>query len=568
MATGADVTATFCATLVDEWVRAGVTDAVIAPGSRSTPLAVALADAADAHALALHVHHDERSASFMALGIGLATGRPAVLACTSGTAAAHFHAAVIEAHQSQVPMVVCTADRPPELRDVGAPQTIDQTRLYGSAVRWFVDPGVPDDAAAATWRSLAARTVIAATAPWPGPVHLNLPFREPLLGAAGPPPPGRSDGEPWHVRVAELSTEVDDATAARLRTLLDRQRGVVIAGAGAAETVHDFSQWMGWPVLADPRSDARVPRATTVAAFDALLRHRRFARDHTPEVVVRFGAPPASKVLDGWLAGSGADHVVVGAAHGWSDARSDATLAMSVTPEALLAACRDLRAARTTPWAARWRHAAEAAQQAIDQALAGVEFPNEPAIARWLVAALADGSNLVASSSMPVRDVEWYAAPRSGVRVLANRGANGIDGVVSTAIGVALASGRPTALLIGDIAFLHDSNGLIGLRGRELDLTIVVIDNDGGAIFEFLPQAHALERSRFEYLFGTPHGVDVEALARAHGLTVTRAIDRGALERALGRRGPSVVVLRTDRRENVAVHERVNAAVSAALDRL
>jgi 2-succinyl-5-enolpyruvyl-6-hydroxy-3-cyclohexene-1-carboxylate synthase len=561
--------ATFCATVVDEWARAGVTDAVIAPGSRSTPLAVALA--ADAR-MRVHVHHDERSAAFTALGLGKATGRPAVVLCTSGTAAAEFHPAVVEAHQAEVPMVVCTADRPPELRDVAAPQTIDQTRLYGPVVRWFADPGVPDPALASTWRSLAARAVADATAPVPGPVHLNLPFRDPLVGDAGELPPGRPSGAPWH-RMAAAAPVLDDAVLDDLAAAVDTHRAVIVAGEGSGDgaAVHALATAAGWPVLADPRSGARVPADTTVAAFDAVLRHAGFAADHRPTVVVRLGRPPASKVLAQWLAGSGAFDVQIAATPAWVD--PDHTSAWRVVADPATV-CRVLAGRITgaagTPWLARWRRAEQRAQAAFERVLADHAEPTEPGVARAVIGAVPTGATVVVSSSMPVRDVEWYAAPRPGVRVLANRGANGIDGVTSTAVGVALGAGTPTALLTGDIAFVHDTNGLLGVTRRPVDLTIVVVDNDGGGIFSFLPQADALPSARFEALFGTPHGVDLAALAAVHGIPCTdigAAADVGpAVAEAMAAGGVRLVRAPTERDANVKIHDELHAAVRAALD--
>ncbi len=551
--------ATFCATLVDEWVRSGVTDAVVAPGSRSTPLALALAAEP---ALRLHVHHDERSAAFLALGLGLATGRPAVLLCTSGTAAAHFHAAVIEAHQAGVPMLVCTADRPPELRDVAAPQTIDQSHLYGRAVRWYADPGVPDEGMRSTWRSLAARAVLDATGPPPGPVHLNLPFRDPLVGDAGPLPPARP-ADAWHAAASGaplLGAHALDALAGRL----DHHRGVIVMGGGGGdpEVVHRLAAVVQWPVLADPRSGGRLPLPTTVGAFDGVLRHPAFAADHTPAVVLRLGHPPASKVLNQWLASSGAMQVQVAAA-GWIDPEHSAAVRVTADPtDVAHELAKRMNGASGTPWLARWQRADERAQDAIDRVVAAGTAATEPAIARRLLAALPAGATVVASSSMPIRDLEWFGRPRADVRVVANRGANGIDGVVSTAVGVALATG-PTALLIGDVALLHDSNGLLGAARRAVDLTIVCIDNDGGGIFSFLPQAAALAPERFEQLFGTPHGVDLGALAAVHGVPTS---GWEHLDEALAA-GPGVrlVLVRTDRAANVAVHDELNRAIAAAL---
>ena len=555
--------ATFCATLADEAVRAGVRHVMLAPGSRSTPLALALADRPE---LALHVFHDERSCSFAALGVGLATGRPALVVCTSGTAAAELHAAVVEAHQAEVPLVVCTADRPPELREVAAPQTIDQTHLFGGAVRAYADPGVPDVALAPRWRSLVSRAIADATGPWPGPVHLNLPFRDPLVGVPDELPPGRPDGRPW-CRTVSGAGVPGPADVDALATVLDQPRGVIVAGAGAGdpEAVHALAAAAGWPVLADPRSGCRLPRPATVAAFDDLLRHPGFAADHTPTVVLRLGRPPASKLLAQWLEASGAEQVQVTSSAAWVDPEGTAVLRVVADPAQV---CRvlsgRLRAGARTPWAVRWRRAEEHAQAAIDDVLADADRPTEPGLARALVAAVPDGATLVSSSSMPVRDVEWYAAPRDGVRHLANRGANGIDGVVSTAVGVALASAAPTFLLIGDIALLHDSNGLLTLGRRTADLTIVVADNDGGGIFSFLPQATEVEADRFEQLFGTPHGVDPVALATAHGLPAAELTELAGLSDALGR-GPRLLRVRTDRADNVFVHRAIHEAVARAL---
>jgi 2-succinyl-5-enolpyruvyl-6-hydroxy-3-cyclohexene-1-carboxylate synthase len=567
-----DVQATFAATLVDEWVRCGVRHAVVCPGSRSTPLALALSERPE---IAVQVHHDERSAAFLALGSGLATGRPAVVLTTSGTAAAELHAAVVEADLASVPLLACTADRPPELRDVGAPQAIDQVHLFGRAVRWFGDPGVPDRASASRWRAFAGRAYAATRGERPGPVHLNLPFREPLVGTAGPLPPARGGG-PW---VVAANAAASAAAAARpgvdvpdgLRALAGR-RGVIVAGAASIDgpALHGLAGALGWPVLAEPRSPAWIPANTGIVHLDAILRSRRAAEGLRPEVILRVGAPGASRVVNEWLATSGAGEVVVGAP-GWSDPAATAATVIDGPPAGVLAALRSgVAGAAPQGWLERWRAASDAAATAVATALAHESTLNEPAIARDVVAALPDGARLVVASSMPIRDVERYAAPRDGVMVLANRGANGIDGTVSTAVGLALGSAVPTGLLIGDIAFLHDSNGLLGAAGRGIDLVCVVVDNDGGGIFSFLPQARAVPTERFEALFGTPHGLDLVAVAAAFGVDA-RALGRddevgAAVHEATAKGGVHVLVARTDRAANVGVHGRVDAAVAAAVD--
>jgi len=538
-----DVQATFCATLVDEWVRCGLTDAVVSPGSRSTPLALALAGD---DRVAVHVHHDERSGSFLALGLAQATGRPVAVLVTSGTAVVQLHAAVVEADLAGVPLLVCTADRPPELRHVAAPQTVDQDHLFGRSVRWYVDAGVPEGATAWTWRSLAARAWSEATAAWPGPVQLNLPFREPLVGDVGPLPPARAEG-PWHRRVA----------AGREAPVLDPSvasaRGIVVAGRGVAEpdAVVALAEDLGWPLLADPASGCRG--RSSVAAFDALLR-TPFADRVRPDVVIRAGGLPASKVLGQWLGDSAAHEVVVAPAPWWPDPAHAAALLLDEVPVA------PPGHEPVPEWREAWATADELAQRAIDRVLAS-EPLSEPAVARHLTGTLPPGSALVVSSSMPVRDVEWFGVPRADVRVLSNRGANGIDGVVSTAVGVA-AAGVRTTLLIGDVAFLHDSNGLLGLADRRVDLTIVVLDNDGGGIFSFLPQRDQLPGDRFERLFGTPHGLDLVALSAAYGVDAERV---GDVEQLAWRPGTRVLVVPGDRDGNVELHRRLGRAVLDAV---
>jgi 2-succinyl-5-enolpyruvyl-6-hydroxy-3-cyclohexene-1-carboxylate synthase len=550
--TAADIQATFCATLVDEWVRRGVRHAVIAPGSRSTPIAVALAGRDE---LAVHVVHDERAAAFVALGLGL-DGVPPVLLCTSGTAAANFHPAVVEAGLSDVPMLVATADRPPELREVGAAQTIDQTGLFGRSVRWFHDPGVPDGAAASSWRSLARRAHEASAG---GPVHLNLPFREPLLGTAGHlpdelPPLRRGNGGAAGRGVWLHADGMPDP--------LESERGLILAGGRSGvrpDEVAALAAATGWPVLADPLSGCRG-LDVAVTSFDALLRHDGFANDHRPEVIVRLGRPAASKVLGTWVASSGATLIQVG---GPGVIDPDHRVAVSLPASSVVALAEQADSfARPGGWAASWISASQRAERAIEKFLGDIDGLSEPAVARAVAESMPDGGRLVVASSMPVRDLEWFGGPAAVAH--ANRGANGIDGVVSTALGLALHD-RPTVVLVGDIAFLHDGGALTALAHRGADLRIVVVDNDGGGIFSFLPQATSLAGERFEQLFGTPHGTDVVTVARGHGLDAETVTTVEALHERVGRPGPTVTRVPTDRAANVAIHAAINAAVADAL---
>lgn len=555
-AQSADLQATFCATLVDQWVRMGLRYAVIAPGSRSTPMALALAARTD---LDVQVVHDERSASFIALGIGLATGVPAAVLCTSGTAATHFHAAVVEADLSSVPMLVLTADRPLELQGIGAPQTIDQVDLYGAVVRCFADPGVAEAVDAAYWREWAEGWWLSAVDGDPGPVHVNLPFREPLIGAAGSLPPAAELPEPddggWFMMRPDL---------AELAGMLSAARGLIVAGRGVddVEAVNELASRLGWPVLADPRSGCRhLPAA--VCSFDALLRVSSFASTQVPSVVLHLGEPPASKVLGQWLAASGAVQVQVHAQQRILDPLGIMTERVYGRVSTV---CGELvghvQPVTDPAWWASWQRADDAAQNAIDAALRTMGGLNEPGVARWL--SMFNG-HVVTSSSMPVRDLEWFGMPGATTRVYSNRGANGIDGIISTGVGVAMATGERTVVHVGDVAFVHDQSSLTGLATRRLPLTIVVADNDGGGIFSFLPQATQLSPERFEQLFGTPHGTDLVALAGAHGLGAIDVESIAQLRGAVYDDAVTVVRVRTDRASNVDVHARLNEAVASAL---
>ena len=575
----ADVQAAFCAVLVDEWARAGVADALVAPGSRSTPLVMALDRDPRVR---VHVVLDERSAGFVALGMGMGSGRPAVVVTTSGTAAVELHPAVVEASHAGVPLIAVTADRPAELHDVGAPQTVDQHGLYGSSPRWAVSPGVAEAEAASSWRPLAARAVAVATGgpAGPGPVHLNLAFRDPLLGtaAAGVIPAGRDGGAPWHER---LVAQPGPPPAAVVEALAAHSggRGVIVAGAGSGNpaTLISAARALDWPLMADPRSGCRVPGAIVVAAADALLRVPEIA-GWRPDVVLRFGAPWASKVLTQWLAGLGSEvsQVLVDPWGRWADPDRRVGRVIAADPTAVAgalaaatpgepAACR-----AESSWSRRWADAERAAQGVLDVEL-GVGGPlalSEPGVARALVAGLPEGAFLLASSSMPVRDVEWYSAPRDQVTALSNRGSNGIDGVLSTAIGVALSGGAPTAALVGDLAFLYDAGALLGSARRPVALTIVVVDNDGGGIFSFLPQAAALPEAQFERFWGTPHGADLAAIAAAYGVEVVPVGDRdalGAVVAEAARPGVRVAIVKSSRRANLDAHDRLHTAIAESV---
>ena len=584
----------FALTLVDELARAGVTDACLAPGSRSAPLALALAEHPG---ITVHVHLDERSAAFFALGLAKRSGRPAVVLCTSGTAAANLHPAVLEADHARVPLLVLTADRPPELRGTGANQATDQLKLYGPAVRWFCEVGVPSDdpAAGRYWRSLASRAWAEATGSPAGPVHLNLAFADPLVpldpdpdaavwprpsgesgvgpwGArlAGEPAEGRPGGAPWTAAPAGVRAAAPEGVAALAEAVRAGPRGLLVAGWGAdldPAAADAFATASGWPVLADPLSGARRGPAA-VSTYDGLLRAPRFAAGHRPELVVRVGGAPTSKALTAWLDAS-VPQVLVDPGAGWLDPGRGASLRLTADPSALLAAvAARLDGPGPGPWLGEWLEAERRAREAIDGLLEEWSEPFEGRVARDLVAWMPDGGTLVVGSSMPVRDVDAFAQPRDGLRLLANRGLSGIDGFVATALGVAAAGDEPVAALCGDLTLLHDASSLLGAAGRPRGAVLVVCDNDGGGIFSFLPQAR-LPAELFEPLFGTPHGLDLAALAAAARVP-TRVVEKAAdlvpaLDAVLAGGGTRLVVVRGDRAANLARHLALTEAVADAV---
>ena len=539
--------AAFARTLVDELARHGLRHACISPGSRSGPLALAFEDD---ERIQTHIHLDERSAGFFALGIAKATGVPAAIVCTSGTAAANLLPAIVEARHSFVPLLVLTADRPPELRATGANQTVDQIKMFGDAVVWFAEAGTPETSPSAPgyWRSLASRAFSATT---DGPAHLNLPLREPLYSTEPYPHPteGRPDGAPWSrlTRSVRRSREVGEV----VRDLAAAPRGLVVAGAdgGDLRPLLDVARALGWPVLAEPASNLRVPG--TVSTYDALLRVPGFVEGHTPEVVLRVGKLSLGRPLAALLRST--RQIALDPRGAWFDEhRSVERLVVSDVGAFCEEAMENLDGASDLTWLERWREADAAASEAIDATIDGLGV-SEPGVARDLAAAIPDGSNLFAASSMPVRDLESFMRPRDGLHVYANRGANGIDGTVSTALGLMVGSDRPTYALLGDLALLHDSNGLLY---DAADVTFVVVNNDGGGIFSFLEQAGV---DGFERVFGTPHDRNLEDLARLHGLSYGTSLDK------LHEPARRLIEIRTDRDANVEHHRAIWAAVERAL---
>jgi 2-succinyl-5-enolpyruvyl-6-hydroxy-3-cyclohexene-1-carboxylate synthase len=624
---------------VDELARCGLRDVCTSPGSRSAPLVLSLAREPR---LRCHSHIDERCAGFFALGLAKSSGRPTAVACTSGTAAAELLPAVIEAHEAGVPLLILTADRPPELRENGAGQTIDQIKLYGGAEKWFFEVGTHEvgvheagvheagvhgvegtgtgeagvgeaGRARLRWmRTLACRAYWRTLEGHPGAVHLNFPLREPLVRSEEEPlppdPTGRPDGHPLVTRTPARPTASEDARSLAVPVAAAR-RGVVVAGryerdTALGEAAAAFCAKAGWPLLADPLSGARRGEAA-VAHYDALLRHAPFAAGVKPDIVLRVGDLPTSKPLRGWLASMcDVPQAAIGQEGGWQDPDAALCRCFTLEPAAALRQLLDAAPASDPDWLASWRSADERAAEAILGVLAA-EGLSEPAVAAELGVLLPQQATLFVASSMPVRDIEsFWPARADPPRVLCNRGANGIDGTVSSAFGAAADGRGPVVLLIGDVALAHDIGGLIAARRLELDLTIVLINNHGGGIFDFLPVAgdpmaragndeatgrvaeehadreehedqqweDATAQDIYTRHIATPTGLDFAQAARLYGLEHEVVADiaafRAALEQALTPRpGDSrIIEARTDRARNVALHRRAWEAVAGVLD--
>jgi len=569
-------TARFLAALTDTLASAGVRDACLAPGSRSALLALLL----DRHpGVRVWTHLDERSAAFFALGLARARRSPVVLLSTSGTAAANFLPALVEARQARVPLVVVTADRPWELRDVGANQAIDQTRLYGPYAKWSHELAIPPDGedASAYARSVALRAVLVACSAPAGPVHLNVPLREPLLPPPGSLPAVASDGE---AKLAVPGPRPPDPQVVRslAGALARAERGLIVCGPQddprLPASCARLARATGYPVLADPLSLARSgghDRSLMLDAYDALLRDPAVGERLAPEVVLRLGDAPTSKPLLAFLTRhAAARQVLLPGDALWNDPELVARELLAGDLRTTCDALSDAVGGRGSPtaWAEAWLDADRRTREALERWLGELDEPFEGRALADLVALLPSGATLVAGNSMPVRDLDAFVrGSHRELRLLANRGASGIDGVLSTALGVAAASDAPVVLAIGDVSFLHDLGGLIAARAHGLRATILLLNNDGGGIFSFLPAAE--HRGPFERLFGTPHGCDLSAVRELFGVGFVRAAPgsdaRAALGAALAGEGVSIVEVRTERERNVALHREAWAVVASAV---
>ena len=549
---------------VEELYRCGMRHAVTSPGSRNAPLALTLAAEAGVEAVSVL---DERSAGFVALGMAKASGRPVAVTCTSGTAAANLHPAVVEAWEARVPLIVLTADRPPELREVGAGQAIDQIELYGSATKWFVEVGTHDPGreTAIHHRALACRTYWTAAGGRPGPVHLNFPLREPLAPAPEELDAthweGREDGRPWTALREHASAPHADDVHALAERIAAEPRGLIVCGPAGERIADEAAQLAGesgWPLLAEPTSGVRCgqhERSHVIAHYDVLLRIEDFAATNAPGLVLRVGDMPTSKPLRAFVAQS--SQIVIDPHGAWNEPTRTAELVLQAAAAPTLAALASAvemraraemragthagtgRGAHRSGWLDGWKEADAKVRAAVAAApdgfegkvLAGVE-PDLP-----------DDAIVWVSSSMPIRDMEAYFPPSAKrLRFLANRGANGIDGVVSSALGAAIATELPTWVLIGELALQHDAGGLLAARRAGVDLQIVCVNNGGGGIFDFLPVAEHADPAAYETHIATPSDV----------------VDLAAL-------WPGLREIRTDRRHNVALHRELVERVAQSL---
>jgi 2-succinyl-5-enolpyruvyl-6-hydroxy-3-cyclohexene-1-carboxylate synthase len=563
--------------LIEELVRSGVEHACVSPGSRSAPLALALWKEPG---IRVWTHVDERCAGFFAVGLAQQADRPVVVLTTSGTAAANLHPAVAEASEARVPLIVLTADRPPDLRARGAGQTIDQLKLYGSAVRWFCELGTAsaDDPGLLHFRSTAVRAYAAATGRPPGPVHLNVPLREPLapepspgdITARGPLAlDGRAGGAPLTTVPRPILTPKPDVLASLRTAIADTPRGLILAGRqrdpAVAAPVAELARIAAYPVLAEPTSQLRAGEhdlSLVIAPYDAVLRNP--PAELTPELVIRVGDMPTSKALRQWLAGNpDCRQIVVDPDGGWNEPTWTAEQMLQVEPGTLAAQLAGMLAPRAeSDWRGRWEELSRAADDAIDEFLESLgDELFEPRIHRRLGALLPAGSTVYVASSMPVRDLEtFFPAVDRPLRFLSNRGANGIDGLISSGLGAAVATTGRTFVLVGDLGLYHDMNGLLALGRLGIEATIVVFNNGGGAIFDFLPIAE--HRDGYEQLFATPTGLDCSAIAALYRLPFTRISSHDELEEAIA--GPGLVEVPLDKARNVELHRELFGQVAAA----
>ncbi|MPZ48870.1 MAG: 2-succinyl-5-enolpyruvyl-6-hydroxy-3-cyclohexene-1-carboxylic-acid synthase [Dehalococcoidia bacterium] len=566
----AEVLGRYAGAFVDALVARGLRDVCLCPGSRSTPLALTFARHPR---VKIWTHLDERSCAYFALGMAKVHGSaaPVAILCSSGTAAVNFAPAVVEAAQSHVPLLVLTADRPQELRDLGANQTIDQVRLYGSAAKWFVEMPLPEASEEMLryvhmvgWRAIETTWAMPQ-----GPVHLNFPFREPLVPAAVEPvfKDSRAEGFVGPINKEEHRF-APDVTAHR--------RGVIVCGPGMMEptgSLLELAARLGWPVLADPLSNLRSSphcNDNVIAGYDSFLRSAALADELAPDFVLRFGAPVTGRPLSSYLQRHrGVRHIVIAEPGLFPDPDLSSTGVIEAYPPTVcdILLERDDLPNADPGWLAAWRRAELKTREVVERILNESEVATEPSVITDLAEVLPDAFNIFAGNSMPVRDIDsFWPATKQVLSFYGNRGASGIDGVVSTALGAAAHYGR-TVLVIGDLSFYHDMNGLLAVKRHGISATIVLVNNDGGGIFSFLSQ-NSEDEEHFETLFGTPHGLDFTPVAQLYGVgfqtVATRQEYKAALRASFDAPGVQIIEVKTDRAENLKLHQRIWREVAAA----
>jgi len=594
----------FCRALLTEFSRAGADHLCICPGSRSAPLVIASHLVPE---LRPWIHLDERAAAFFALGLAKSSGKAVVLFCTSGTAAANFYPAVIEAWYSRVPLIVLTADRPAELREWGGGQTIQQTHLFGHHTRWFAEAPLPesDDSILRTARGMGARAVSIAQGKIRGPVHLNLPFREPLTPQiidedveklqklSLSVDQGRADGVSY-TRSFPQSDRVPEQVIQELCQLIKEQsHGVLLcgeqnSGGSFCEEIARFSKNVAWPVIADPVSQLRFgPHTETmflISTGDLLLRSNVFGKSMVPDCIVHIGATLTGKAVRLWsLEHNQRRHLSVDVEQRWNDPDHLANDLLPYDPAQLFNQLNEVLEKnnfrrKETAWIDQWMRAEQMAGEVLAEEFEHNTTLLEPVVGASLLDCLPDDCDLFLSSSMPVRDIDSFGSVSiKSVRIMSNRGTNGIDGVISSALGVAgenffQKNGRQTILLIGDLAFLHDIGGLLAASRNQLDLTILVINNDGGGIFSFLPVSQYSQEAGFNAFFTTPHGLSFQSAAALYGLKYQKVTNLSSFKSSLHTlsesSGTRVIELSVDRKESVAFQKKLISRVSCKIEGL
>lgn len=562
----------YMASFVDELAQNKVRHAVVSPGSRSTPISLLLAEHPN---IEVHINVDERSAAFFALGLAKALREPVAIICTSGTAAANYYPAIVEAYYARIPLIVMTADRPHELRDVGAPQAIDQIDLYGKHVKWSVEMALPEESADMTnyVRTIGARAVAIASNQPSGPVHLNFPIREPLL-------PFLDQVEKY--RDHQISPKVDIEKGIRILSqsqfealasmLSEAKRGIIVVGElqdrEIRQAIIALAKKLAFPILADPLSLLRSgdhSQTQTIETYDTFLRDDVAKEVLNPDLVLRFGAMPVSKSLLLFLKKHRqAQHLIVDAGAGWREPAGIASKMIYCEESAFCYGVLEQIDHRENPsWLQLWQSVNKATKRGLASIRDEAEL-SEGKLFLFLNDLMPMNSTLFVGNSMPIRDLDtFFFTNEKNITALANRGANGIDGVVSTALGVSTVS-ENTVLVIGDLSFFHDMNGLLAAKLQKQNITILLINNDGGGIFSFLPQAS--EKEYFESLFGTPHGLDFSHAAKLYGAKYKNASTwdefQQVFTQSFSEPGLKIIEVQTERESNLVKHRELWKFVS------